>query len=125
MRSRQDVQGRQGKAGGNGDETQLLQFSTAKNVNRRHLTESQRAMYAAKVANLVHGTNQHKVDGPIGPSSPVITIQAAADMLNIGTGSVKRGKRILRDGAPELVRAVEVGEVTVHAAPPPPCFARV
>ena len=44
MRSRQDVQGRQGKAGGNGDETQLLQFSTAKNVNRRHLTESQRAM---------------------------------------------------------------------------------
>lgn len=89
MRSRQDVQGRQGKAGGNGDETQLLQFSTAKNVNRRHLTESQRAMYAAKVANLVHGTNQHKVDGPIGPSSPVITIQAAADMLNIGEASVR------------------------------------
>ena len=90
MRSRQDVQGRQGKAGGNGDETQLLQFSTAKNVNRRHLTESQRAMYAAKVANMGRGRPE-TVNGPIGPFSPV-SIQAAADMLNIGTGSVKRGE---------------------------------
>ena len=88
MRSRQDVQGRQGKAGGNGDETQLLQFSTAKNVNHRHLTESQRAMYAAKVANLQRGGDRSK--GQIGPLD--ITIQAAADMLNIGTGSVKRGE---------------------------------
>ena len=45
-------------------------------------------MYAAKVANLQHGGDRSKRSIDRLP----ITVQAAADMLDIGTGSVKRGE---------------------------------
>jgi hypothetical protein len=99
-----------------GDERQLIEFSTSKNVHRRHLNESQRAMHAAEIANLPLGANQHGEGRTIVPPSLGISNQDAADLLNISTGSVKRGRRIRRDGAPELVQAVEAGEVTLHAA---------
>lgn len=37
-------------------------------------------------------------------------------MLNVGERSVKRAKEVLRDGALELVQAVESGRVSVSAA---------
>src|SRR5262245_33557210 len=38
-----------------------LQFVLDKNLKRRHLTESQRAMVAAKIANLEHGGDRRSV----------------------------------------------------------------
>ncbi|WP_292454309.1 hypothetical protein [Methylibium sp.] len=56
------------------------------------MTESQRAMIAAELAGLRHGTNQHaKEDAQICASSPV-TQTAAADMLSVSRRSVQAAR---------------------------------
>jgi len=85
-------------------------FVLSLNLHRRHLNESQRAMVAGKIANLPHGANQHS---PIGDS----TTQAdAAGLLNVGKRSVERAREVLDRGSPELVAAVQRGQVSVSAA---------
>lgn len=84
-----------------------LGFVVSRNLHRRHLTESQRAIVAARLAALKLGANQHSQGLPIG---------RAAALLNIGERSVARGREVLRGGVPELVTAVEAGEIAVSAA---------
>lgn len=79
------------------------------NLHRRHLTESQRAMVATKLATLANGSNQH---APIGAPSQ----EAAADLLNVSRRSIQRARAVVDHGTPELVTAVEQGEVAVSAA---------
>jgi ParB-like chromosome segregation protein Spo0J len=87
-----------------------LQFVISHNLHRRHLTESQRAMIAASVANLENGKRPPSIDGGS------ITQSKAQEMLNVGESSVSRAKKIQRLGSPELIEAVQSGEVTVGAA---------
>lgn len=85
-------------------------FVVSKNVARRHLDESQRALAAAKIATLQHGQRQS------GQLAAVQTQDGAASLLNVGERSVRRAREVLNEGAPELVRAVEAGRVSVSAA---------
>jgi ParB-like chromosome segregation protein Spo0J len=78
------------------------------NLRRRHLSESQRAMVAAKLATLRNGQRADLVQAP--------SIEGAAQLLNVGHASVERAKAVQRAGAPELVQAVERGAVSVSAA---------
>jgi N6-adenosine-specific RNA methylase IME4 len=78
------------------------------NLKRRHLSESQRAMVAAKLATLGNGQRADLVQGlPIG---------RASDLLNVGDRSVARAREVQGRGAPELTRAVEADKVSVSAA---------
>jgi N6-adenosine-specific RNA methylase IME4 len=77
------------------------------NLRRRHLSESQRAMVAAKLATLKLGDNQYTEGLPIGRSS---------ELLNVGERSVARAREVIDRGATELVHAVEQGTVSVSAA---------
>ncbi len=86
-----------------------LAYVISLNLKRRHLSESQRAMVAAKLAKLPKGSNQHTPIG--GPSR-----QTAAELLNVGTTSVERAKMVQQKGTAELVDAVESGRVSVSAA---------
>jgi hypothetical protein len=83
------------------------------NLVRRHLTTGQRAMVAAKLADMKVGSNQHKKEGPqiCGPS----TVQAA-EQLGVSPRSVDNAKVVQASGDDELIDAVEKGEVTVSAA---------
>ena len=74
------------------------------------LDESQRAMVAAELANLPHGTNRYTrdIDASIEAS---IYQSEAAEMLNVSRGSVQRAAAILKDGVPELAKAVKQGKV--------------
>jgi N6-adenosine-specific RNA methylase IME4 len=82
-------------------------FVISLNLRRRHLSESQRAMVAAKLATLNRGDNQHSEGLPIGRSS---------ELLNVGERSVARARDVIEHGAPELQHAVERGDVSVTAA---------
>ena len=84
-----------------------LAFVISTNLRRRHLNESQRAMVAAKLATLKLGDNQHSEGLPIGRGS---------ELLNVGERSVARAREVRDHGAPELVTAVERGNVSVSAA---------
>ena len=91
-----------------GDEP--VQFVLSLNLHRRHLSESQRAMVGAKLANLGHG---QRSDRSIDLST---TQPQAAEMLNVSVPSIKRARDVIAGGSPELVHAVEAGNVSVSAA---------
>ena len=85
-----------------------LAFVVSLNFARRHLSELQRAMVAAKIATLKDGQRSDLVQGlPIG---------RAAEMLNVGERSVARAKSVLDEGVPELIDKVERGDVSASAA---------
>lgn len=74
------------------------------NLHRRHLSESQRAMVAARLATLPKGANQHaSIEAP--------SQADAAELLNVSRPSVQRACDVLDHGVPELVQAVERDEV--------------
>lgn len=79
-----------------------LAFVLSKNLSRRHLNESQRAMVAAKVLQSKTGD--------------AVTQEKAAESLNVSRGSVKLANTVTKDGTPELVSAVESGSISVSAA---------
>lgn len=89
--------------------TDPVAYVVSRNLKRRHLSESQRAMVAAKLATLKRGDNQHS---PIGETSQA----RAAELLNVGKRSVERAADVRDHGAPELQHAVERGDVSVSAA---------
>lgn len=85
-------------------------FVVSLNLHRRHLDESQRAMVAGKIATLP--AHRPSETAPIG----AVSQDNAADMLNVGRRSVQRAREVLDQGAPELIAAVERGQVSVSAA---------
>lgn len=87
------------------------------NLERRHLDESQRAMFAAEMANASeggNGNNQHASNSANLPSSKV-TQPAAAAMYKVSTRSVTKAKAIKKK-APKLAEKVKAGEMTLHEA---------
>lgn len=83
------------------------------NLHRRHLTTSQRAAVAGKLATLKHGDNQHtKEDGQNCPSS----IEDAANALNVSPRSVKSAKKVQEEGSKAVQQAIEEGALTVGLA---------
>jgi len=89
-----------------------LDYVISKNLHRRHLNESQRAVIAAKLANIELGDNQYRGSANL-PTQ--ITQQQAAQMLNVSERSIQTIKSIERE-APELLLKIEAGEMTAHEA---------
>jgi len=94
------------------DGTEPLAFVVSHNLHRRHLSESQRGMVAAKMANMKSGTRTDL--GSIDPRS--YSNNQAAELLNISTATVKRSKAVLNTGIPELQDMQMSGEVSAKAA---------
>ena len=88
-----------------------LAFVLSKNLERRHLDESKRAMIAARLANLRDGRPKKTT----GENSPV-SVPEAGKLLSVDKKTVSAARMVLEKGAPELVRAVEAGRVAVSAA---------
>jgi N6-adenosine-specific RNA methylase IME4 len=104
-----------------------LAFVISHNLHRRHLTESQRASIAARVANMGHGGNRKVAEQDanlrldIPPSqqamaSAPVTVSDAARMMNVSERSVTSARKVHEQGAPELVQAVDEGRVKVSTA---------
>jgi len=93
----------------------LLAKVVSLNLPRRHLTESQRGMVAAKIANIKFGDNQYLRKGT-STDVPIVSQTKAAEMLQVGKATVQRAKTVLTSGTPELQNAVESGAISVNAA---------
>ena len=95
-----------------GNDAQALDFVISRNLRRRHLNDSQRAMVAADIATMRQG---ERTDLP--PNGGTKTSQAdAAEMLNVSKRNVERATVVKSRGAPELKVAVKAGEIPVSAA---------
>jgi ParB-like chromosome segregation protein Spo0J len=92
-----------------------LAFAISVNLKRRHLTTSQRAMVANKLATLQNGSNQHVIEGT-SFDGPNLKQEEAAKALNVSLPSVQRARALERDAAPEVTAAVHAGTVTLGAA---------
>ena len=80
----------------------------SRNVFRRHLKEGVRAMYGASLTNTTIGTNQH--------TAGALSQQQVAKQLGISVDSLLRGKKVLKNGVPELVDAVAAGKINISSA---------
>ena len=81
------------------------------NIHRRHLTESQRAMIAAQLANLGNGQKTSSAN----LQSRAVSQAQAAEMLSVSPRSVATAK-VVHSVSPVLAGAVSSGEISVHAA---------
>jgi ParB-like chromosome segregation protein Spo0J len=88
------------------DGDDLVGFVLSANLHRRHLNEGQRAMVAAKLANLELGANQH---------SEGTSIDVASRLLNVGRASVDRARRVLSMADPSIIDQVDKGNMSVSA----------
>lgn len=90
-----------------------LGFVISINLKRRHLNESQRAMVAAKLANMPSG---YRSDSPPENLPKVISQSQAAEMLNISDRSLRTAKKVEENAAPSLIEKVQQGTVSVSLA---------
>lgn len=95
------------------DETDLNALVMSLNLRRRHLSESQRAMVAARLETLSHG---QRADSARDANLHVCTRNEAAQMLAVSTRSVANAAKVQADGIPELANAVDAGVVSVSSA---------
>lgn len=87
-------------------------FVVSLNLKRRHLSESQRAMVAAKLETLKQG--RPNKDANLHDCS--VSRSEAASLLNVSPRSVATAKKVEEQAEPELVEAVASGQVSVSAA---------
>lgn len=112
------------------DEIDPIAYVLSANLHRRHLNESQRATVAAKLKKMLEpAAKDRQRDGQksggrgkkknlvanLPPSNGKSRDQAAA-MLNVSGKSVDHASTVLDKGSPELIGAVERGEVAVSRA---------
>ena len=87
-------------------------FIVSLNLHRRHLSESQRAMVAARLVNIRHGDVGRKREALEGQ----ICLSNASDLLNISSGSIKNARKVRDSGSALLQGAVDQGLVAVSDA---------
>jgi hypothetical protein len=91
-----------------------LAFVVSLNARRRHLAESQRAMVAARIANMRQG---YRTDlRPSADLPEVVSQPEAAALLNVSSRLLRDARAVQRQGIPELVALVDRGELVVSEA---------
>jgi ParB-like chromosome segregation protein Spo0J len=89
-----------------------IAFAISANLRRRHMDESQRAMVAAKLANMRQGERTDLASF----EARLVSQSDAANLLNVSRSSVQRAREVLDHAVPELSSQVERGEVSVSVA---------
>jgi N6-adenosine-specific RNA methylase IME4 len=87
-----------------------LDYVLSKNLTRRHLTDDQRRMVAAKLVSMKPGrqTQTSQIEN--------ISRERAADLLSADLKGIDRARAVIAHAAPEISAAVEQGMVSVAAA---------
>lgn len=95
-----------------------LRFVLSRNVARRHLNESQRAMVAARLMNTSHGGDRRSVGSGVRSrrDAGVISQSKAAALLNISVRSISSARALIKRADPQLTRAVDHGLLAVRLA---------
>lgn len=105
-------------------EGSLVGYVVSLNLHRRHLSDSQRAMVGARIRPMFEEEARARMlaGKPTDPRANLPEGDAgrsreqAAAAVQVSPRSVEHASKVLRDGATELVEAVERGEVAVSAA---------
>ncbi len=99
--------------------TDPIAFVLSANLHRRHLTESQRAMIAASMANLPRGgirPGQNTGASQTANLQSEVSQSQAADMLQVSPRSVATAAKVERESPAEVVEAVKSGAMSLNLA---------
>ncbi len=120
-----------------GSEDDALHFVKRENLDRNHYNESQRAMVGAKLKALFEAQAKERqragavTGGCVKPiDNHIDKVQAnlpegsdkgqsrdkAAEVVNVSGRSISDASKVIKHGAPELITAVERGQVAVSTA---------
>lgn len=103
-----------------GNDREILKLVCSLNVHRRHLSDAQRDMIAASIANMpahVTATKSRIHDAPDGAScEPLVTQSEAAELLNVKKRSVQRAAKVIEDAVPEVQDDVRAGHLKLATA---------
>ena len=92
-----------------GHDSGLVGFVVSLNLHRRHLSESQRAMVAARAEQYEQGRPKKDANWQVKRSD-------AANLFKASERSIARAKKVQESGVRELGKAVESGRVAVSTA---------
>lgn len=101
-----------------GDGSDPVAFVIAKNLRRRHLSESQIAMAAARLVE-AHRESAlaRQLAGTLAPrDAKGKATERAAEAAGVSPRTVERAVKVARDGTPELQHAVETDRIPVARA---------
>lgn len=90
-----------------------LAYVVSLNLRRRQLDESQRAMVAARLANMGRGNFSKSANLQI---LPPVSQPQAAQMTNVSARSVASARKVIESGDDDLAAAVDQGKLAVSAA---------
>lgn len=93
---------------------ELLEFVISQNLQRRHLTVSQRSMIAADIANMHNGGYKKNQNANL--HSDEVSREKAAKQLGVSERNADAAATVKRDAEPEVVEAVKQGDITVNDA---------
>ncbi len=88
-----------------------LDFVISQNMNRRHLTDDQRAMIAAEIAKAKPGKSNSADPALLKPK----TVSDAAEKMKVTPRQVKRAKTVAKR-SPSLAKAVKNGKISLNEA---------
>lgn len=88
-----------------GTDDDALRYVISKNLHRRHLSVTERALIAAQYPIMPHGGDR-KSDR-FKSSTDTLTITEIAEEAGVSTESLKRAKKVLQGGTAELQEAVK------------------
>ena len=98
----------------------VMQHVISHNLHRRHLTDSQRAMVAGKLATRAIGYRNTIAHHAPEQMNDIVhlppTRSEVADLLSVNSNQISKARTILRDGTPDLVALVESGKASVTTA---------
>lgn len=86
-------------------------YIISRNLARRQLNESQRAMVALRLSTFRRPGRPVK-----SRRSAELSAKEASHLMNVGERTVQRAGIVTSKGVPELVRAVDAGDITIDAA---------
>src|SRR5678816_1040805 len=93
-----------------GDDNAARKFVVSANLMRRHLDTSQRAMIAARFANIPHGGDRTRQEQGVNLPLAVATV---AQSLNVSEKTVKDARTVLSSKDEDTIAAVDSGQVSV------------
>jgi ParB-like chromosome segregation protein Spo0J len=86
----------------------------ARNLHRRHLNASQRALSAAKLATMPQGRPRNEKGANLRLNE--VSLEQAAKQMDVSPRTVNTANAVLKNAAPEVVEKVERREMTLNAA---------
>ena len=96
-----------------GDEEALIRHIISVNLVRRHLSATERALLAARYANLPKGINRFSIGAATAAS---MRQSDASRLFSVSPDSIQRARKVESNGADELVSALRGGEISLSEA---------